>query len=63
MTNLEPYCLVSNQPSINRDMSIVTRRDTELEDICEKILEALGNNAELLESVESPERLPASGSN
>lgn len=52
MTNLEPYCLVSNQPSINRDMSIVTRRDTELEDICEKILEALGNNAELLESVE-----------
>ena len=52
MTNLEPYCLVSNQPSINRDMSIVTGRDTELEDICEKIVEVLGNDAELLESVE-----------
>ncbi len=52
MMNLEPYYLVSNQPSINRDMSIVTGIDTELEDICEKIVEALGNNTELLESVE-----------
>jgi phenylalanyl-tRNA synthetase alpha chain len=31
MTNLEPYNLVSNQPSISRDMSIVTGRDTDLE--------------------------------
>lgn len=51
MTNLEPYRPVSNQPSINRDMSIVTGVETELEDICEKIVEALGDEAELLESV------------
>ncbi len=52
MTNLEPYCLVSNQPSINRDMSIVTGADMELEDICAGIVEALGDEAELLESVD-----------
>lgn len=51
MTNLEPYHPVSNQPSISRDMSIVTGADTELEDICEKIVEALGDETELLESV------------
>jgi phenylalanyl-tRNA synthetase alpha chain len=52
MTHLEPYHFISNQPSIRRDMSIVTRVSTELEDICEKIVEALGVHAELLESVE-----------
>ncbi|BCL35835.1 hypothetical protein NSMS1_22820 [Nostoc sp. MS1] len=52
MTNLEPYILVSNKPSISRDMSIVTGIDTELEDICEQIILILGNDAELLESVE-----------
>ncbi|BAT52043.1 phenylalanyl-tRNA synthetase alpha chain [Nostoc sp. NIES-3756] len=52
MTNLEPYILVSNQPSISRDMSIVTGIDTELEDICEQIVLILGKDAELLESVE-----------
>jgi phenylalanyl-tRNA synthetase alpha chain len=52
MTNLEPYSLVSNQPSINREMSIVTRRDTELENIWEKIVEVLGNDTEVLESAE-----------
>jgi phenylalanyl-tRNA synthetase alpha chain len=52
MTNLEPYNLVSNQPSISRDMSIVTGIDTDLEDICENIVKILGKDAELLESVE-----------
>jgi phenylalanyl-tRNA synthetase alpha chain len=52
MTNLEPYRQVSNQPSISRDMSIVTAIDTELEDICEQIIEVLSNDAELLESVD-----------
>ena len=52
MTNLEPYCPVSNQPSISRDMSIVTSVEAELEDICEKIVEVLGNEAELLEPVD-----------
>jgi phenylalanyl-tRNA synthetase alpha chain len=49
--NLEPYNLVSNQPSISRDMSIVTGIDTDIEDICEQIVRVLGNDAELLESV------------
>ncbi len=52
MTNLEPYHPVSNQPSISRDMSIVTGVDTELEDICEEIVEVLEDEAELLESVD-----------
>jgi phenylalanyl-tRNA synthetase alpha chain len=33
-------------------MSIVTRRDTELENIWEKIVEVLGNDTEVLELVE-----------
>ncbi|MBH8577826.1 hypothetical protein I8752_33675 [Nostocaceae cyanobacterium CENA369] len=49
--NLEPYNLVSNQPSISRDMSIVTGIDTDIEDICEQIVRVLGNDAKLLESV------------
>ena len=52
MTHLELYIPVSNQPSISRDMSIVTRIDTELEDICEQIVEVLKDDAELLESVD-----------
>ncbi|WP_336622312.1 hypothetical protein [Chlorogloeopsis sp. ULAP01] len=52
MKNLESYHQVSNQPSISRDMSIVTELDTELEDICEQIVEVLGDDAELLESVD-----------
>ncbi|WP_313950117.1 hypothetical protein [Nostoc sp. FACHB-110] len=52
MTNLEPYNLVSNQPSISRDMSIVTGIDTDIEDICENIIKILDKDAELLESVE-----------
>ncbi|BAY70268.1 hypothetical protein ACN23B_23370 [Anabaena sp. FACHB-709] len=38
MTNLEPYNLVSNEPSISRDMSIVTGIDTDLNDIYEQII-------------------------
>jgi phenylalanyl-tRNA synthetase alpha chain len=52
MTTLEPYWPVSNQPSISRDLSIVVDLGTELEDICEAIAQALGQEADLLESVE-----------
>lgn len=52
MKNLEPYNLVSNQPSISRDLSIVTGIDTDIEDICENIVKILGKDTELLESVE-----------
>lgn len=52
MMNLAPYHPVSNQPSISRDISIVTGLETELEDICEQVVAMLGDNAELLESVD-----------
>ena len=52
MTNLKPYCPVSNQPGISRDMSIVTAKEIGLEDICEQIVEVLEDDAELLESVD-----------
>ncbi|MDJ0772485.1 MAG: hypothetical protein QNJ49_03505 [Mastigocoleus sp. MO_167.B18] len=52
MTNLETYQAVSNQPSISRDLSIVTSLDTELEDICEQITEVLADDLELLASVD-----------
>ena len=52
MTNLETYQAVSNQPSISRDLSIVTSLDTELEDVCEQITEVLGDDLELLASVD-----------
>lgn len=52
MINLELYQPVSNQPSISRDISIVTSLDTELEDICEQITEVLADDAELLASVD-----------
>lgn len=38
MINLEPYSQVSNNPSISREMSIVTGRDTDLNDNCKQIL-------------------------
>jgi phenylalanyl-tRNA synthetase alpha chain len=52
MTDLQPYRPVSNQPSIKRDLSIIVEPDIQLEDLCEDIVQALGNDAELLESVE-----------
>ncbi len=58
MTTLEPYHPVSNQPSISRDVSIVTDSDTELEDLCQLIVEVLGEEAHLLESVEIKSETP-----
>jgi phenylalanyl-tRNA synthetase alpha chain len=43
MINLEPYSQVSNNPSISGEMSIVTRRDTDLKDICKPTLQGLRN--------------------
>lgn len=60
MTNLETYIQVSNKPSISRDMSIVTGIDTDLEDICEQILQVLDQDTELLESVEILSETPYS---
>lgn len=56
MTNMEPYKNVSDQPAMSRDMSYcVNKNDTE-EDICEKIREAFGEQADLLEEVKILER-------
>lgn len=52
MTNLEPYCEVSNQPAIKRDLSYSVPQDYVEEDISEDIRQALGKDADTLESVE-----------
>ncbi|MCP6759680.1 MAG: hypothetical protein NHB32_13130 [Fischerella sp. CENA71] len=53
MANLEPYYQISHQPSINRHISIVTDIDTELEDICGQIIDALGYESELVETFDT----------
>ncbi|MBD1846569.1 hypothetical protein H6F89_24720 [Cyanobacteria bacterium FACHB-63] len=65
MKTLNPYISVSNQPKICRDLSIVVAPKTELEDLCESLVQTLGEDAELLESVEilnetAYDQLPAS---
>jgi phenylalanyl-tRNA synthetase alpha chain len=58
MTTLEKFKNVSDQPAISRDMSYcVSKNDTE-EDICEKIRDAFGEKADLLEEVKILDRTP-----
>lgn len=52
MVNLSPYCEVSHQPSIKRDMSYCVPEGYVEEDINEDIRDALGEDMEILESVE-----------
>ena len=52
MTNLGPYHEVSNQPVIKRDLSYSVPSEYVEEDISEDIRQALGNNVDMLESVE-----------
>jgi phenylalanyl-tRNA synthetase alpha chain len=52
MKTLDPYSPVSNQPKIGRDLSIAVEPEIELEDLCDSIMQVLGEEAELLESVE-----------
>ncbi len=52
MKDLEPYCEVSNQPAIRRDMSYSVPKSYVEEDINEYIRNALGDEVDVLESVE-----------
>lgn len=51
MTNMEKFKSVSDQPAISRDMSYCVDHNDSEEDICEKIREAFGEQADLLEEV------------
>ena len=51
MTNMEPFKSVSDQPAMSRDMSYCVDKNYSEEDICEKIREAFGDHADLLEEV------------
>lgn len=52
MGDLEVYEEVSNQPAITRDMSYCVPINYVEEDICEDIREALGNNQNILETIQ-----------
>jgi len=56
MGNLEPFKAVSDQPALSRDMSYCVDKNDSEEDICEKIREVFGENADMLEEVKILER-------
>lgn len=51
MTNMEPFKSVSDQPAMSRDISYCIDKNYSEEDICEKIRDAFGTHADLLEEV------------
>lgn len=59
MVDLSPYNEVSHQPSIKRDMSYCVPKNYVEEDINEDIRNALGDNMNILESVEVLSETPA----
>ncbi|MBU0530974.1 hypothetical protein KJ910_00545 [Patescibacteria group bacterium] len=52
MLNLEPYQAVSKYPPIRHDMSICVPEATEIEDISEQARQVLGDDVDVLESIE-----------
>lgn len=56
MTNMEKFKNVSDMPAMSRDMSYCVDKNDSEEDICEKIKNVFGDNAELLEEVKILER-------
>ena len=64
MANLEPYQSVSKYPMIRQDLSVSVSQETNEEDICETIKDALDNKADVVEEIAivsetSYDRLPA----
>ena len=51
MENLKKYTVVSKQPPIRRDMSIVVWKDTLLEELTEKVMENIGEKASWVEEI------------
>jgi len=52
MRNLAPYIPVSRQPNIKRDLSIVVPAERSVEDLTETAMNAAGEQARLIESLE-----------
>ena len=52
MLDLEPYRQVSSMPTVRRDLSVALDGDSRTEDIGDQVRAALGDDAELVESVE-----------
>lgn len=55
MQDLEPYKTVSNQPATKRVLSYSASIDKTEEDICEQIIDALGENVSYLEDIQVDE--------
>jgi len=51
MANLSPYQLVSKYPLIRQDMSVSVSLETNEEDICESLKDALGIDSEVIEEI------------
>lgn len=63
MNNLDPYQSVSKYPLIRQDLSVSVSDETNEEDVCETIKDALGENSDVIEEItivsETPyEQLP-----
>ncbi len=52
MQDLKPYCEVSAMPPVTRDLSIVLDKTTNNEDLGDRVREALGAQAEIVELVD-----------
>ncbi len=51
MNDLEPYRPVSNLPAVTRDLSVAISEDTDTEQLGDRVRDALGDQADLLEAV------------
>lgn len=51
MTNLQPYVSVADYPAVYHDFSVVVPSDYQPEDICEKVIDAITPNKDVLETV------------
>jgi phenylalanyl-tRNA synthetase alpha chain len=60
MTNLQPYRPVSVMPPIRRDLSLVVDSDDLLEDLGDRVRDALGDDAACVESVDILHQTPCS---
>jgi phenylalanyl-tRNA synthetase alpha chain len=58
LLDLAPYRAVSSMPPVRRDLSLALERDTSLEDLGDRVRAALGNDADVVESVELLSRTP-----
>jgi phenylalanyl-tRNA synthetase alpha chain len=58
MLDLSPYKEISSMPPVTRDISLVLDEDATVEDIGDRVREALGQNAEVVETVDILSQTP-----